>query len=71
MTKKQGKAMTIANNIHCDMNDDCTEPIAYLDSKGYIYCVHHGQQRKQVTRCRKLTPAERTAILSGHTLVEY
>lgn len=55
----------------CDMQRDCTEPIAYLDASGYIYCTQHGLNRQAWKRCRKLRPYELNKILRGEPLERY
>lgn len=57
--------------VTCDMIAGCTEPITYIDIKGYVYCRTHGIERKDTCRCRQLTPAERRRILSGEPLEKY
>jgi hypothetical protein len=58
--------------LTCDMVDGCTEPIAYIDHKGYIYCAKHGPERKgSGIRCRKLTPAELKQLQAGGTVSRY
>jgi len=71
MSASKESAMPDQPTITCDMERDCTRPIAYIDVKGYIYCQKHGLQRKQAHRCRKLTTGELQAILNGEALVEY
>lgn len=63
--------MSTEITLRCDMVDGCTAPIAYIDTKGYIYCAPHGRERQAYQRCRKLTPVELTRLQSGEPLKEY
>ena len=57
--------------LTCDMTNDCTCKIAYIDIKGFIYCDSHGKARKLVNRCRKLKPKEIKQLQSGQPLAQY
>lgn len=57
--------------LTCDMEEGCTTTVTHLDVKGYVYCHAHGQARKAVQRCRKLTPAERKQLERGEPLERY
>jgi hypothetical protein len=58
--------------LTCDMVRGCTDPVAYIDAKGYVYCVKHGRQRQQTQRCcRQLRPAELAKLQRGEALKEY
>jgi hypothetical protein len=50
----------------CEMRDDCTNSITYIDVKGFIYCDGCGFKRKQSgIQCRKLTLAEYRMLAIG------
>lgn len=55
----------------CDMVEGCTEPIAYLDRKGYIYCTKHVKARQSYQPCRKLRPFELNRIRRGEQVERY
>jgi hypothetical protein len=57
--------------LRCDMKHECTEPIAYIDDKGFIYCAPHGVARKYWRRCRKLRPHELRKLTRGEPLATY
>ena len=57
--------------LTCDMVEGCTEPVTHIDSKGYVYCATHGQERKATQRCRKLLPRERVQLLNDQPLAAY
>lgn len=57
--------------LHCDMTKDCDQPIAMIDSKGFIYCAGHGLDRQYDQRCRKLRPHELNRLMRGETIERY
>lgn len=59
------------NQLACDMVEGCTDPVTYIDRKGYVYCTKHGLERQSYQPCRKLRPAEITWITSGEPLAAY
>jgi hypothetical protein len=63
--------MTEDTTPTCDMIEGCTEPVTYLDAKGYVYCTKHGLERQSYQRCRKLRPAELAKVRRGEALEAY
>jgi hypothetical protein len=61
--------MTIT--LTCDMERDCTEPVTYIDDKGYAYCTAHGLDRQAWRSCRKLRPHELRRLQRGEQLAHY
>lgn len=57
--------------LRCTMSRACTEPVTYLDDKGYVYCTAHGLARQASRRCRKLRPHELRRLQAGNPLTEY
>lgn len=57
--------------LQCDMERECTSPVAYLDEKGFSYCTEHGKDRKCSHRCRKLRPWELRWMREGKQLPSY
>lgn len=55
----------------CDMRHDCTAPVTMISDGGWIYCTHHGEQRRQWERTRKLRPHEMNRIRRGQTIERY
>lgn len=55
----------------CDMTADCTQPIAMIDDKGFIYCEHHGLQRRGYRPCRRLRQHELNKIHRGEPIARY
>ena len=45
----------------------CGEPIAFIDSKGYVYCAGH----KIAGRGRRLTRAELATLAAGGVVARY
>lgn len=46
----------------------CGGEVAYVDEKGFVYCVGHGVQRQERMRCRKLRPHELRRLVRGEQL---
>lgn len=41
----------------------CTRPITHVDDQGWVYCYHHGLQRKASgRRVRRVKPQERELL---------
>jgi len=58
--------------LACGMTDECTEPVTYIDDRGWIYCTSHGQSRQSPwQRCRKLRPFELRRLERGDTVKRY
>ena len=57
--------------LTCDMVEGCTQPVSYIDAKGYVYCEQHGKERQRYQRCRKLRPAELKVLRTGEPLEAY
>lgn len=54
------------------MNSECMSPVTKIDNKGFLYCDHHGQQRRESRRpCRKLRPHEIKKLEREETLKKY
>lgn len=63
---------TTAGTLRCDMDHDCTEPVAMIDNKGYAYCIDHGMRRRvSGIPCRKLQGWERRRLEAGRPLTRY
>lgn len=55
--------------LRCDMIEGCEVQITHVDNKGYLYCAHHGAQRKTGgIPTRKLRPIEIRRLESGQTI---
>ena len=67
----EGTKMTTTRRMNCEMEGDCTEPVAYIDAKGYIFCTKHGKQRQYDRYCRKLRPHELNRIRAGGQVTHY
>jgi hypothetical protein len=51
--------MRRAEKLECTMEKDCKNPVSMIDNKGFLYCAHHGAQRKMGgVPCRKLSSGE-------------
>lgn len=47
----------------------CTDPVGYIDRKGYIYCERHGLRRRASgTPCRPLLKHELATLSEGGTM---
>lgn len=58
--------------LRCEMEEGCTGLVTHLDEKGYVYCMHHGKQRRGGgIRCRQLKPAEVKRLQNGERLTKY
>ena len=58
--------------LQCDGRKDCTNEIACIDEKGFIYCLDHRIPRGYYTRkCRKLRPYELNRLKKGLKLKKY
>lgn len=56
----------------CDMEAGCTQPIEYIDIKGWIYCGPHGRRRKHSgIPSRKLRPWEMRLLEAKKPLPSY
>ena len=64
MTTADGKGL-------CDKDPSCTEPIAMIDNKGFVYCADHGLDRRGWVPCRKLRPHELRRVLRGQLVARY
>ena len=54
--------------LHCGMSDNCTGAVSHVDEAGYVYCAHHGAQRKYDKRTRKLRHAEIKKLERGEVI---
>lgn len=54
--------------LKCDMTLECVEPVTHIDEKGFVYCNHHGINRKNVRRCRKLAQWELRRLWRGEQI---
>lgn len=57
--------------LRCDMKEECTSPVTYIDDKGFAYCTTHGHQRQGYRRCRKLREWELNRLRRGEQLARY
>ena len=57
--------------LKCLMTDDCNKAVTHIDDKGYPYCTEHGERRKNVRPCRRLTKEEIKALTNGQTIKGY
>lgn len=57
--------------LSCDMERDCTNPVTYIDNKGFIYCTEHGIQRRNWCPCRKLRSYELKKLRRGEQIKKY
>lgn len=68
---------TTATTVHltCDMHETCTEPVAMIDTDGYVYCAAHGIDRRGSgfyrRPVRKLRPHELNKLRRGEQLARY
>lgn len=60
-----------AVELTCDMSTECTDPVAMIDNKGWIYCERHGLERRSWKPCRKLRPHELNRLKRGEPLKRY
>ena len=58
----------MTDSMKCDQSSDCTAAVAYIDAKGYVYCIGHGVTRGYVCPCRKLRPSELHRLAHGRLL---
>jgi hypothetical protein len=65
------KVLSTTRDLHCDMKEDCDQPVTHIDEKGWVYCEQHGKSRKQSMRCRKLTQQELKKLEKGEPLSSY
>lgn len=54
--------------LQCAMHATCDRPVTHVDVKGFVYCEPHGEQRKSVQPCRKLTTTEIAKLGRGETI---
>lgn len=57
--------------LTCDMEKDCSEPVAMIDQAGFIYCHAHGLERRDWEPCRKLQGWELRRLEKGKPLTRY
>lgn len=58
--------------LKCEMSGLCTEAVAMLDNKGFIYCATHGMERRRWgTPCRSLRPYEINRLRLAKTILHY
>ena len=58
-----------AAKLKCDGKKGCTDDVAYIDTKGFIYCPNHAPARNDRNRrARKLRPAEIKKLEAGQTI---
>lgn len=67
---EQGKEWEKAT-LTCDMEKDCKEQVAMIDSSGFIYCHNHGLDRRDWEPCRKLRDWELRRLEKGKPLTRY
>jgi hypothetical protein len=58
-------------DLKCQMQNDCKDKPSYIDVKGFIYCEHHGKQRKLTHSCRKLSTHEVKELTAGKPLSRF
>lgn len=46
------------SGLKCAMERDCKRTVTHIDTKGFVYCGVHGEQRNYWQRCRRLTSIE-------------
>jgi hypothetical protein len=63
-------ASTNGDKVECDGAKGCTERVAYIDRKGWVYCTKHGETLKNNGRpgVRKLTQPEIKKLEAGDTI---
>lgn len=57
--------------LHCEMKEECEEPVTHLDNSGFIYCTEHGIQRRDWKPCRKLRDWELRKLERGEQITRY
>lgn len=66
------EASFVDGKPHCDMNENCNQPVTHLDKDGYVYCEKHAAQRKSGgVPTRKLKPAELKKLEQGQAVSKY
>lgn len=56
-------------SLQCEYTVDCPDRVQMIDTKGYIYCEHHGRFLRMYLRsCRHLTKPELAKIADGQTV---
>lgn len=46
--------------MKCDMEKTCTATVTHIDNRAFVYCTHHGLQRRAGgTPCRKMRAWEK------------
>lgn len=63
----------MADNLQCNMSDDCTNAVTHIGDGGYIYCAEHAKRRRAAgwERTRKMRPWELRWIRAGCPLPDY
>lgn len=59
------------HGITCDMREGCAEPVAMIDTAGFVYCEGHGLDRRQWEPCRRLRGWELRRLGRGKPLTNY
>jgi hypothetical protein len=63
-----GKPLT-SPELRCDMTRECRSVVTHVDNQGYVYCRHHGVQRRGGgIRVRQLTATEAQDLRDGNTI---
>jgi hypothetical protein len=55
-------------SLKCAGKPGCDSQIAYIDVKGFLYCIPCGIARKLYCRARKLTPIEIRKLINSETI---
>ena len=61
---EHGPAVT----LQCDMTGSCKRDVTHIDDKGWLYCTPHGEGRRSVRPCRRMTEAEIATLTAGNTI---
>ena len=65
------KALT-ETKLVCEMTNNCPGEVTHIDMKGYIYCGHHGPDRRHYgINCRKLRTHELNRLKRGEQVKSY
>lgn len=58
-------------NLQCNGWCQHSNPVAYIDEKGFIYCGPCGKRRQYSHRCRQLRPWELRLLQRGEQVPSY
>jgi hypothetical protein len=54
--------------LRCDQTASCEGDVTHIDDKGWLYCTPHGEGRRSVRPCRRMTEAEIATLTAGKTI---